>query len=238
LITVFLVLAFAGKVIGCGLGAYWGGINKNNSLAIGFGMNSRGAMEIILGIIALRYNLIQEKVFVALVIMALVTSITSAPLMSYFLKRSKKVSAFVDLLKPENIFFSDATDKKDIISELCFKISSCHKLSNEKIIKEVFAREKLLSTGLEKHLAIPHAKVNVPEPIVAVAVHKEGIDFDSHDGLPAKIIILLITPQNDSEIQLKLLAEISGKIGKEEVVNMLVESKNPTEFILNIKQLY
>ncbi len=237
LVSIFLILAFAGKVIGCGLGAYWGGMSKNNSLAVGFGMNSRGAMEIILGIIALKYNLIQEKVFVALVIMALVTSITSAPLMSYFLKRNKRMSGFLELLKAENIFFTNAATKTEVIKELCLKVSKYHKLSNEKLIGEVMTREELFSTGLEKHLAIPHAKVNVTDPILAVAIHKTGIDFNSHDGLPAKIIILLITPQNDPELQLKLLAEISGTIGKEEIINRLSESRNPTEFISNIKQL-
>ena len=44
-------------------------------------MNARGAMEIILGLIALEYNLIDERLFVSLVIMALVTSITSGPFM-------------------------------------------------------------------------------------------------------------------------------------------------------------
>ena len=81
---IFLVLAFAGKVIGCGLGAYWGGFKKNDALAIGFGMNSRGAMEIVLGALALQYGLIQEKVFVGLVIMAIVTSISSAPFYELF----------------------------------------------------------------------------------------------------------------------------------------------------------
>ncbi|MDP2037810.1 MAG: cation:proton antiporter, partial [Ignavibacteria bacterium] len=87
IVLIFLVLAFVGKVVGCGLGAYWGGMSKEDSLAIGFGMNSRGAMEIVLGTLAFQAGLIQEKVFVALVIMALVTSLSSAPAMSYFLKR-------------------------------------------------------------------------------------------------------------------------------------------------------
>jgi len=87
IVLIFVVLAFAGKVIGCGLGAYWGGMKKDEALAIGFGMNSRGAMEIVLGILALQAGLIQERVFVALVIMALVTSLSSAPFMSYFLKK-------------------------------------------------------------------------------------------------------------------------------------------------------
>lgn len=237
IVIIFLVLAFIGKVVGGGLGAYWGGLNKNESLAVGFGMNSRGAMEIVLGSLAYQAGLIHEKVFVAIVIMALVTSIASAPLMSYFLKKGKRVFNFLELLSAENIFFSKTNSKNEVINELCQKVSMLHKLSNEKLLKEVFTREELISTGLEKHLAIPHAKVNVPNPIVAVAVHKEGIDFDSHDGLPAKIIILLITPQNDPELQLKLLAEISSKLGSIEKINRLMKSNNSTEFILNLKQL-
>jgi hypothetical protein len=50
-------------------------------------MNARGAMEIILGLIALENNLINEKVFVSLVIMALITSMTSGPLMKWALSR-------------------------------------------------------------------------------------------------------------------------------------------------------
>ncbi len=237
LILIFLILSFTGKMLGSILGAKLGGIDKNKAVIIGFGLSAHGAMEIILGTIALQNNLIQEKVFVALVIMALVTSITSAPLMSYFLKRNKRMSGFLELLKAENIFFTNAATKTEVIKELCIKVSKYHKLSNEKLIEEVMSREELFSTGLEKHLAIPHAKVNVPDPIIAIAVHKTGIDFNSHDGLPAKIIILLITPQNDPELQLKLLAEISGTIGKEEIINRLSESRNPTEFISNIKQL-
>lgn len=81
LTLVVLAIAFAGKIIGSGIGARLVGYSRNESLAIGFGMNARGAMEIILGLIALEYNLIDERLFVSLVIMALVTSITSGPFM-------------------------------------------------------------------------------------------------------------------------------------------------------------
>ncbi|AHM61808.1 Kef-type K+ transport system membrane protein [Flammeovirgaceae bacterium 311] len=92
LVLVVLVLAFAGKIIGSGLGSYMGGYSKRESLAIGFGMNARGAMEIILGLIALENKIIDQKFFVALVIMALVTSMTSGPLMRMFLKPPKKLT--------------------------------------------------------------------------------------------------------------------------------------------------
>lgn len=86
LTLVILVIAFAGKIIGSGLGTRLGGFTWRESLAAGFGMNARGAMEIILGTVALENGLINEKVFVSLVIMALVTSMTSGPLMGWMLK--------------------------------------------------------------------------------------------------------------------------------------------------------
>lgn len=85
-----LAISFAGKIIGSGIGASYGGFNFRESLAVGFGMNARGAMEIILGLIALENGLIDEKLFVALVIMAIVTSMTSGPLMKMSLKTEGK----------------------------------------------------------------------------------------------------------------------------------------------------
>ncbi len=87
LTLVILAIAFTGKIIGSGLGARLGGFSWKESLAAGFGMNARGAMEIILGLIALENGLINEKVFVSLVIMALITSMTSGPLMKWTLNR-------------------------------------------------------------------------------------------------------------------------------------------------------
>ena len=81
LTLAILAIAFAGKIIGSGVGTRLGGFSWRESLAAGFGMNARGAMEIILGIIALENALINERVFVSLVIMALVTSMVSGPMM-------------------------------------------------------------------------------------------------------------------------------------------------------------
>jgi Kef-type K+ transport system membrane component KefB len=93
LVLIVLVVAFAGKVIGAGYGSFLGGYSKREALAVGFGMNARGAMEIILGLVALEVGLINEKLFVAIVIMALVTSISSGPLMKMFLKKESLKTA-------------------------------------------------------------------------------------------------------------------------------------------------
>jgi Kef-type K+ transport system membrane component KefB len=86
-VGILLLLAFVSKVVGAGLGARFGGMSTRHSLAVGFGLNARGAMEIILGSLAYQAGLINHAVFVALIVVALVTSITSAPLMRFFLER-------------------------------------------------------------------------------------------------------------------------------------------------------
>lgn len=88
LTLMILLIAFTGKIIGAGAGARLGGLTWRESLAAGFGLNARGAMEIILGIVALENGLINETLFVSLVIIALVTSMTSGPLMKWSLRKS------------------------------------------------------------------------------------------------------------------------------------------------------
>ena len=237
IVLTFLVLAFVGKVVGCGLGAYWGGMSKEDSIAVGFGMNSRGAMEIVLGILAFQAGLIHEKVFVALVVMALVTSMSSAPVMNYYLKKSKKKLTFDELLKPESLFFSSATDKQSVIKELCNNIGAINKLNSNELFSKVIEREQQISTGLANHLAIPHARIDASYPLVAVAINKQGIEFDSIDGLPAKIIVLLITPNSEPELQLKILAEISRKFRKANSTEEILNMNSKEEIISKLKQL-
>ncbi|MFC4870617.1 cation:proton antiporter [Negadavirga shengliensis] len=91
LVLAVLAISFTGKIIGSGLGALRGGFDLKESMAVGFGMNARGAMEIILGLIALENGLIDEKLFVALVVMAIVTSMSSGPLMKWSVKKAEEL---------------------------------------------------------------------------------------------------------------------------------------------------
>lgn len=87
IVSIVMVFSFIGKVSGAYMGARIGGMGSSNALAVGFGMNARGAMEIILGTLAFQAGLISQAVFVALVVMALVTSLSSGPLMRKFIKQ-------------------------------------------------------------------------------------------------------------------------------------------------------
>lgn len=72
--ALILMLACAGKIIGASLGSWAGRMPIRDSLAVGLGLNARGAMEIVLATAALEYGLIDQRIFVALVVMALATT--------------------------------------------------------------------------------------------------------------------------------------------------------------------
>ena len=234
IVLTILVLAFIGKVAGCGLGAYWSGLNKNDSLVVGFGMNSRGTMEIILGILGLQAGLINEEVFVGLVIMALFTSISSAPFMNYFLKEKDK-NKFKNLIKEKLILFSNKNEKINVIEELVESAAQELKINKEEILKEVIARENTFPTGITNYLALPHAKIKIKEPFIGISINKNGIDFEAADGLPSKIIILLLTPENNNELQLQLLAEIVHVFGNIKRSEEIIECGTAEEVLNKLK---
>ncbi|MFA7379030.1 MAG: cation:proton antiporter [Bacteroidia bacterium] len=90
LVAVVTALAMISKIGGAWMGARLSGLNNSESMAIGFGMNARGAMEIILGLLALEAGIINDKLFVALVVMAILTSVISGPMMQVFCKEVVK----------------------------------------------------------------------------------------------------------------------------------------------------
>jgi Kef-type K+ transport system membrane component KefB len=78
LLTLFVtVIANVGKVVGAGLGAKLSGFDSRTSLVIGYGLNARGAIGIILASVAWQNQMIDERIFVALVLMSLITSLVS-----------------------------------------------------------------------------------------------------------------------------------------------------------------
>ena len=65
------------------------GMSKNESYAVAFGMNARGSQEIVLGTLALQAKIIDEPIFVGLVVMTVVTILMAGPLMKYYLEKNK-----------------------------------------------------------------------------------------------------------------------------------------------------
>ena len=101
----------------------------------------------------------------------------------------------------------------------------------EAILSAVINREKQGSTGLEKGVAIPHARSDgVRELVAALGISKDGLDFDSVDAKPCHLIFLIVAPPQESTRYLKALAAIVSYIAKDEdVISRLRLAASPEE---------
>jgi Kef-type K+ transport system membrane component KefB len=89
LVIFVLLVACAGKISGVFLGATIGGKQPREALMVALGMNARGAVGIVLTTVALEYGLIDQRIFVALIIMALATSTLSAVGIKHLMDRDR-----------------------------------------------------------------------------------------------------------------------------------------------------
>jgi Kef-type K+ transport system membrane component KefB len=232
LVITVLIIATLGKVIGCGLAGRMSGMARREALALGFGMNARGAMEIILGLLALQYGLINERLFVALVVMALATSLMSGPILQHVL-RLKKPNRFTKFTSNRTFINRlQARSRAEAVAELAAVAATLCNMEASEISDGAMLREQLMPTGIGNGIAVPHARMRgVTEPLIAVGLSAAGIDFDSPDGRPAHVILLIITPAHDDGIQLEILADIAKVFRDEEIRNKIAGVESYTEFL-------
>ena len=232
LVITVLIIATLGKVIGCGLAGRMSGMARREAWALGFGMNARGAMEIILGLLALQYGLINERLFVALVVMALVTSLMSGPILQHVL-RLKKTNRFTKFTSGRTFINRlKARSRVEAVAELAVVAASACGLEASEISDGAMLREQLMPTGIGNGIAVPHARMRgVTETIIAVGLSAAGIDFDSPDGRPAHVILLIITPAHDDGIQLEILSDIAKVFRNDDICNKIAGVESYTEFL-------
>jgi len=102
-------------------------------------------------------------------------------------------------------------DKNAVISELIDLLDANGLLLDRNAAWEaVFTRERTRSTGIGSGIAIPHGKcTGVQELVMAMGITNEPIDFESVDGKPVTIVILLVSPADRSGPHIQALAKIS-----------------------------
>ncbi|MBU4203494.1 MAG: PTS sugar transporter subunit IIA [Acidobacteria bacterium] len=139
-----------------------------------------------------------------------------------------------NLLKKEHIFFDmEAGDKRELIGKLVEALKARGVIDRDKhILEALLKREGLGSTGLEKGIAIPHAIVDeVKEPLLALSVIKEGIDFEAADHLPTYVVLLLLGSKNNPGSQLKILAHVCRMVKETDVVEKLKTGRSAAEIL-------
>lgn len=98
--------------------------------------------------------------------------------------------------------------------------------------RKVYAREEESTTGVGEGIAIPHGKCDaVNAPGLAAMVIRDGVDFDSLDGEPVKILFLIAAPNTEDNVHLDVLSKLSVLLMDEEFVGKLMSAADPDEFL-------
>ena len=137
-----------------------------------------------------------------------------------------------------------ATTREDVIRELIQSLHATGQFPNtdlEDIVKAVLRREQLGSTGIGRSIAIPHSRhSSVSQLIGAVGISKAGIPFESIDGEPVHVVVMLISPQDRPGDHLRalenvvqtlrddtLLNALRNATSREQIWNLLMRNPNP-----------
>ena len=125
----------------------------------------------------------------------------------------------------------DGEDKQAVITELVDLLDTNGLLLDRDVVLEaVLMREKTRSTGIGSGIAIPHGKCKATKELVmGIGIAPEPIDFASIDGKPVTIIILLVSPANQTGPHIQALARISGLMLDEEFKQRLEKATSADE---------
>ncbi|MFT7662813.1 MAG: mannitol/fructose-specific phosphotransferase system IIA component (Ntr-type) [Planctomycetota bacterium] len=127
------------------------------------------------------------------------------------------------------------SDKWAAISQMMdhlVQIGKCDASASEALHESVLTRERSMSTGMERGIAIPHAAVDDLTEVVAcigLISGDDGLAFESVDGRPTQIIVLLLIPRAQKLVHIRTLADIARVLGKTSVREALLLAKTGDE---------
>jgi mannitol/fructose-specific phosphotransferase system IIA component (Ntr-type) len=142
--------------------------------------------------------------------------------------------ALADLVSREVVKVPLVSRTKDeLIRELVQILKDAGRIADaDAVCRGVFERESLGSTGLEKGIAVPHAKTPaVADLCIAIGISPGGVDFDSLDGEPSALFFLILAPPDKSGPHIQALTEIAGISRSNIILKALKGAKTADEVV-------
>jgi len=126
-----------------------------------------------------------------------------------------------------------ALDKWDAIRQMVAFLMRTHRvehISQEELYQSVIEREKEISTALGHGIAIPHGHITKGPAIQGVmAICRDGVDFDAPDGESVKLIMLIVTPEDQKDMHLKVLSSLSSMVRDEAIRTRIIAAISPED---------
>ena len=195
-------------------------------------MNGRGSVDVILGLLALEMGIISERLFVALVINALVALAVSGALMQRAMGK-RRVARFTAFASAKTFFPKlPATDRAQALDALSRRTAEAAWLDPEVVRDAIVARDLLVRSAIGGGLAVAHARLTgLEQPFVGVAFPAEPIDWQAPDAKPVRLIVILLTPEDDARLHLELLASVARALRDPATIDAALKATSWTEFL-------
>lgn len=123
----------------------------------------------------------------------------------------------------------ESLDLQDVLREMVSFLKKRDKIAKEKeLFEKLIQREQLGSTAIGEGVAIPHCKIKgIKNPIVMLAISKEGVEFNSLDGKPTHVFFLVVSSPDNPSLNLQILAAIAHLVRKSSsLLKKLLNAKN------------
>lgn len=228
LVILLTVLGVGGKFIGGWVGTLGSKLSKADRMTVAIAHTPGGTIEIVIGFIALENGLITQSMFVAIVFVAIFSSVIFAPWLAHSLKTRKSVNV-LKYFVPQAVFLDlKAHDKMWALDEICGKFSKIPGMEWITVSKRgLLEREAAMGTAMEEGVAIPHARIaHLRKPLIVFARSQAGIEWDSPDGKPVKLIFVILNPQKAEDMHLQILVNIAKAMHNEKFREALLEAES------------
>jgi len=145
------------------------------------------------------------------------------------------------ILKPELIKLDcQKPNTEDLLREIVHYLKDKKYISNDKLIlNKLIEREKLGSTSIGNHSAVPHTKIKgLKEPLLFIAISRNGFLYHEQDKELVHLIILILSPSESPIIHLQILAAAASLIKKSKKLIKEATAVNSAEELIHIVKKY
>jgi len=138
------------------------------------------------------------------------------------------------LITPECVSMKlQGETKEEIITELVDILAIQGKLlDRDMVLHDVLEREKVMSTGMQYGIALPHAKTDgVGDMVVAVGIKKQGVEFDAVDGEKSRLFIMVVSPKKSAGPHIQFLASIGSVLNDDAIREAVINAPTVAKVI-------
>ena len=141
---------------------------------------------------------------------------------------AKELVSLRQLWYPRRLLELSGTTKGEVLAELVQSVADAPQVGDTGELADALRdREAIMSTGIGLGVAVPHARIpSISGFIIAAGRTSEGVDWDSLDGEPVRIVVMIAGPAGEQQAYLKILARVALAVRKKEVRSTLLSIEN------------